>query len=168
MANGPFWIPIETEGRPATMARPLGGVALEPALRELATEGVTLLVSLLSPEEQQGLDLSGEAAACAGLGLSFRSHPVPDFEVPSDEVAFWSLARQVRDELEDGGVIVIHCHGGIGRSSLLAAAALTLLGRPALDAFASIAEVRDRPVPDTTAQRAWLVDSSRRHGGTSP
>lgn len=162
MAAELHWIALDAKGRLATMARPNGGFRLKLGLRRLATQGVTGLVSLLSDGEVQSVGLTKEGAACAELGLTFRHLPLPDFGVPSDEAAYWSLAREVHAEIAGGSVIAIHCHAGIGRSSLLAAAVLTLAGHPASEVFDTISTARGVPVPDAEGQRAWFEESASR------
>ena len=167
MGEGPWWIPIEGPGRLATSARPRGGDALGESLRALADRGVDGFVSLLSQPEEEALGLGREDATCREQGLSFRRLRVPDFGIPADEGAFWSLARELREDLSSGSTIVIHCHAGIGRSSLLAAAVLTLGGQSSTEALAAVQLARGVPVPDSQAQRVWLVDSSGRPGRCS-
>ena len=131
--------------------------------------------------EKLGLLLRVPAVACGDAVVRFGSlernvQMGKAVQVIRREDFDEDLVRQVRDlgveviegeglvryEEQDGGVIVIHCHGGIGRSSLLAAAVLTLLGSAPVRALETIAAVRGRPVPDTEAQRAWLLRSAAR------
>jgi len=161
------WIPLSVAGRLAMMARPEGGDALAPSVDGLATGGVTSLVSLLSSEEVEALQLTQEAARCADQGLAFHRLPIGDFGVPSDEDSFWTLAETLSTDLRAGATVVIHCRAGIGRSSLLAAAVLIAGGRAAAEVFPAIAEARGVRVPETEAQRDWLLTSASRRGASS-
>jgi protein-tyrosine phosphatase len=53
--------------------------------------------------------------------------------------------------------VAVHCWGGVGRSSLIAAAVLVGRGTDAEQAWARIAEARGVPVPETDEQRAWVT-----------
>ena len=54
----------------------------------------------------------------------------------------------------------MHCWGGVGRSSLFAAALLVARGTDADTALARIAAARGVPVPETDEQRAWVSGRS--------
>jgi protein-tyrosine phosphatase len=156
MGDGPFWISLDVPGRLGTMPRPRGGDWLVRDLNRLRNEGVTKVISMLDHDEVIELELTHEAKTCEELGMVFCSLPVVDRSVPVDEIEFWNEARNVLTDLKAGGSIVIHCRAGIGRSSLLAAAVLTLLGDSPCDAFAMISAVRGLPIPDTSLQRSWF------------
>jgi protein-tyrosine phosphatase len=123
-----------------------------PGLRE---QGVDVLVSLLPPEQADGLGLAGEQAAAQAAGLDFRSLPIPDFGVP-DRAAAEAPLTALAAELAAGKHVAVHCWGGIGRSSLVAAALLVRAGVAADDAWARIAAARGVPVPETDEQRRWV------------
>ncbi|HCK74572.1 MAG TPA: hypothetical protein DHW19_06365 [Acidimicrobiaceae bacterium] len=53
--------------------------------------------------------------------------------------------------------MVVHCRGGIGRSSTIAAAILTQLGVAPEDAMSRITAARGITVPETSAQRMWVA-----------
>ena len=59
---------------------------------------------------------------------------------------------------ETGGSLVVHCRGGIGRSSMVVSAILTHLGVKSNDALRHIEKARGLRVPETTAQREWVTD----------
>ncbi|MEZ5300547.1 MAG: hypothetical protein R3F11_07800 [Verrucomicrobiales bacterium] len=59
-------------------------------------------------------------------------------------------------EVRGGRSVVFHCRAGIGRSSTMAAAALTCFGIGADEAFARISEARGLQVPDTDEQIDWV------------
>lgn len=61
-------------------------------------------------------------------------------------------------ELVAGRSIAIHCRAGIGRASLVAAAVLRMLGVSGEEALARISASRGLAVPDTEAQRQWVID----------
>ena len=142
-------------GTLTTMAAPPGGAALPAALARLRDTGAHVLVCLLPPGQVAALDLAGEPAAAARAGLGYRSVPIPDFGVPDlAEVA--GPLRELGAELDRGRHVVVHCWGGVGRSSLVAAALLVLRGTAPDAAWAQVAAARGVPVPETDAQRRWV------------
>jgi len=117
------------------------------ALAELRRAGVDVLVSLLPAEQAAGLGLE---AAAAAAGLAFRSFPIPDFGVPDRVAAEPELAALAR-ALATGRHVAVHCWGGVGRSSLVAAAVLVRTGVAPVDAWARAAAARGLPVPTPNA-----------------
>ncbi|HST65016.1 MAG TPA: hypothetical protein VLM05_07485 [Mycobacteriales bacterium] len=68
----------------------------------------------------------------------------------------------VAGDLDQGKHVAVHCWGGIGRSSLIAAAVLVARGVDTEEAWNRIGAARGVRVPETDEQRAWV---SRRPSG---
>jgi protein-tyrosine phosphatase len=64
----------------------------------------------------------------------------------------------------------VHCRAGIGRSSLIAACVLVLLGLAPAMAFDRIGKARGLKVPDTEGQRDWvdMFREASKTGGIHP
>ena len=144
--------------RLAIAARPRGGDWLLDDLAALRRAGVQVLISLLEPAEARELGLAEEANLCARVGIEFISLPVPDYGLPDSALRF---AARLRPLALDDRVIAAHCRAGIGRSPLLIGCLLVMRGVEPEDAWLRLAQARGRPVPDTDAQRAWLVAFQR-------
>lgn len=54
--------------------------------------------------------------------------PIPDFDTPSDRIAFAEFVRLVARDVESGESVLIHCAGGIGRTGIFAACVLHCMG----------------------------------------
>ena len=152
----PYWIPTGTPLHLATAARPRGGEWLEDEIRSLHREGVDVLVSLLTDEENQELELTQEGALCRAQGMEFRSFAIPDRETPESKEKFLRFIESLGKQEDAGRRILIHCMAGIGRSSLVAAALMVRAGFTADDAFDRISKARGHRVPDTDEQIQWL------------
>jgi protein-tyrosine phosphatase len=150
-----YTVARDLPGTLSTMPAPDGD--LDAVLADLRVRGVDTLVSLLPPDQAAALDLADEPAAAARAGLVFRSLPIPDFGVP-DHAEFAEPLRELTGELDQGRHVAVHCWGGVGRSSLLAAALLVTRGTTPDAAWARIAQARGLPVPETDAQRTWIDD----------
>ena len=70
------------------------------------------------------------------------------------------LVDQIVDALHAGKSVALHCRQGIGRSVLIAAAALISGGQNAETAIDTIRRSRGLEVPETHAQRQWISDFS--------
>ena len=152
----PYWIPTGTPLQLATAARPHGGNRLEDEIRAIHREGVDVLVSLLTDEENQELELTQEGALCRAQGMEFRSFAIPDRETPESKEKFLRFIESLGKEADAGLRIVLHCRAGIGRSSLVAAALMVRAGFTADDAFDRISKARGHRVPDTGEQIDWI------------
>lgn len=157
--TGLFWIPVAGPGRLAVAARPRGGDWLDDEIRGWERAGVTIVVSLLEPAEVAELDLAGEEAACADCGIEFVSFPIPDRQTPTSRTTFEDLVWAVQACVSTGATVVVHCRQGIGRAGMVAVGVLATTGVELTDAIDRVSAARGRPVPETPAQRQWLIES---------
>jgi protein-tyrosine phosphatase len=150
-------------GRLATMAHPRGGPCLADEMAGLAGAGVDVFVSALTWEEDRRLGLTEAAEAAAAAGIEFLSFPIADRGVPrAQDIAgdFDVVALGVRlaAHVRAGRFVVTQCFAGIGRSTLLAAVTLVMLGAGPEAALRLVSEARGLPVPDNDAQRHWFYE----------
>jgi protein-tyrosine phosphatase len=155
-----FWITGPWQGRLGIVPRPRGAEWLDDETRAWREAGIDVIVSLLEPAEEAELALAGESTASAASGLEFRSFPIPDRSVPSSREAVAQLADHIVNALHAGKNVALHCRQGIGRSALIAAAALISGGQDAETAIKTIRRSRGLEVPETSAQRQWISDFS--------
>jgi protein-tyrosine phosphatase len=154
-----YAIPAPFPARLSIMARPTGAGQLDAELRGLRASGAEVLVCLLTSDERERAGLADEPDAAERAGLEFHALPVTDFGVPDPRTAV-PLLDALAGALAAGRHVVVHCWGGIGRSSLIAAALLVRLGTPPDQAWETIAVARGCAVPETEAQRHWLDSSA--------
>jgi protein-tyrosine phosphatase len=145
-------------GRIGIMPRPRGGDWLEDEIRALRESRVDVIVSLLEKHEINELDLQDEPVYCDANGIIYLSMPIVDRGVPESGRVTLDFACRLKDFLEEGKNLVIHCRQGIGRSAVMAAAVLALRGMPAETALELIAQARGCSVPDTGEQRDWMIN----------
>jgi protein-tyrosine phosphatase len=150
------WLAGPWSGRLGIAARPRGGDWLGDEVRSWYTAGVQVVVSLLTPDEEEDLGLEDEEKLFHAAGLEFHRLPMPDRGVPPSRSDFADLMHRVEAALRGGKNAVIHCRQGIGRSSLLAASLLVGAGEAPEQAFKNIAKARGVPVPETPEQRGWV------------
>lgn len=137
-------------------ARPRGGDWLEDEVSAWKRQSVAIVVSLLTPEEEQELDLAKESDELLQSGIRFVSFPIEDRNTPRSAEDFQHLAVSVDSALRDGQNVLVHCRQGIGRTGLLAASVLALAGMDVTTAMDHLSSIRGVPVPETTEQKRWL------------
>jgi protein-tyrosine phosphatase len=114
-------------------------------------------VSLLTLEDQEELGLNDEASLCQQTHLVFHTFPIPDRSVPPQLAAAERLITEIVEALNVGKHVAIHCRMGIGRSAMIAAAALVALGDTPEHALSAVEAARGFSVPDTPEQAQWVV-----------
>jgi len=150
------WVEGPWPGKLALAARPRGGEWLHDELVNWRREGVNTVLSLLTPDEEQDLDLRRENEATQAEGMSFKSFPIPDRQVPDSEVRLTKVLEKLDQELVSGRNVVVHCRQGIGRSALVAACLLVTKGLDTKVALERLSTARAAPVPETSEQRRWI------------
>jgi len=150
-------------GRLSTMARPRGGDWLLDEIKAIRAAGVDVLVSLLTPDEVKELDLAEEAEFCRLQDVMYLSFPIQDLSIPPFSAFTFAFLAQLKAYLLEGKYLVLHCRQGIGRSSLMAASVLVLLGSSPEQAFELLSLARGCPVPETQEQKAWAVAFAREY-----
>jgi atypical dual specificity phosphatase len=124
------------------------------ALRELAEQGVTVLVNLHERPHSP--------TALAGYGLTELHLPVPDFTPPTPEQLEHGIAA-LEQAIADGQKVAVHCGAGLGRTGTLLACYLVKRG---FGPDAAIARVRAaRPGSVETPQQELAVRSYARQIG---
>jgi protein-tyrosine phosphatase len=161
MGSRVYW--VKERGYPSVgiMPRPRGGVWLENEIVSLKQEGVDVLVSLLTEEEDEELELQKEADLCGQNGIEFISFPILDRDVPPRDGNTARFFRTLLERLAEGKQVAIHCRAGIGRSSLAAACLLTAHEIPVEEAIRALSSARGWPVPDTGEQLRWITEFAK-------
>ncbi|MGH6835758.1 MAG: protein-tyrosine phosphatase family protein [Methylocella sp.] len=151
-----YWIDLPAGARFAIMPRPRAGDWLDGEIAGWRGEGIDVIVSLLEAEEVEELGLRREPDLCHDAGMEFICFPFPDRGVPAAMREATALAAGIVARLNDGKGVALHCRAGIGRSALMAASDLVLLGLTPAASFNLIGAARGLKVPDTEGQRDWV------------
>jgi len=140
-------------------ARPRGGDWLRDEVNALSTEGIDVLVSMLTEEESIALGLERESEDCEAVAIKFVNLPIPDRSVPADTDDFLRSVEQLVEIIRDGRSLAVHYRASIGRSSVLAVSVLVRLGWDANEAFHAVESARGCSIPDTPEQRKWVIQN---------
>jgi len=153
-----YWIEGLWHGRLAIMPRPRGGEWLEEEIQSWRGSGVDVVVSLLTLEEQEELNLPDEESLCRANNIEFVSFPIVDRGVPSSADAFSEQVDKLGERLAGGKNIAVHCRQGIGRAALIAICLLIWSGLESATAIEQVGTARGCAVPETPDQRRWITD----------
>jgi protein tyrosine/serine phosphatase len=137
-------------------SRPRGGDWLEDELLGWRRYGIDTAVSLLTDEEEQELDLVGEAAEARKHDLTYVSYPIPDRGVPSDPSTLSKLLETIHRDLQQGKNVLVHCRQGIGRAGLIAASLLVQEGMEPESAIQEVSKARGVHIPETPEQEGCI------------
>jgi protein tyrosine phosphatase (PTP) superfamily phosphohydrolase (DUF442 family) len=118
----------------------VGGRVRPEDIGRLARSGVTRVVDTRS-------EYQDDEAALGAEGIHLLYLPTPDTQPLSLE-DLRRGAEWVNEQLADGQRVLIHCEHGVGRSVLLAAAALVAGGMSAHDAVALVQRRRWQAAPN--------------------
>jgi len=144
------------------MAKPETSVDAEAEFDSIQSHGITHLVTLLESEEAALLGLSSEESLCASRNIEFIHYPIADFTLPNSATDFLALAARLHSIAVDGGHVLAHCRGGIGRSGMMTAAVLLQHGESAEQAIKRISTARGTAIPDTDEQREFILSLESR------
>jgi ADP-ribosyl-[dinitrogen reductase] hydrolase len=140
---------------------------LDLDLRAVQDWGACALVTLMEAhelEEYQVADMPARLPA----GITHFHLPIPDCGTPDEawEQAWAEAGARIRSLLQDGGRVVIHCLGGLGRTGTIAARLLVEFG---MDPEAAIRTVRAaRPGAIETAGQEAYIRRQRPLAETAP
>jgi len=153
-----YWVEGIDPFRIAIMPVPRLWAGLREQIYSLKQQGVDTLVSALTPPEVADFDLKEEQQYCLACGIEFISFPIPDTKTPASKAAALELARRLASTVKAGRGVAIHCLGGVGRSPLIAACVMAVLGIAPETAFRQMTKSRGCDVPQTAEQREWVYD----------
>lgn len=137
-------------------SRPRGGDWLEDEVLGWRRFGIDTVVSLLTGDEEQELDLVKESTEARNQDLTFLSYPIPDRGVPSDTTRLSNLLETIQQDLQQGKNVLVHCRQGIGRTGLIAACLLVLDGMEPETAIHEVSKVRGIHIPETPEQESCI------------
>jgi protein-tyrosine phosphatase len=151
-----YWIGNPTETKLAIVPRPRGGDWLETDLANLKREGIDILISMLTREEEIELGLEHERELAESIGMAFYSYPIPDRSIPSDMSGFRRFITDIANVIDQRKKAGAHCRGCIGRATIMTASILIAKNWSPERALLEIEAARGCQIPDTPAQQHWI------------
>lgn len=129
---------------------------LEADLNAIRASGAELLLSLTEPGELRRLGVCDLHQAFDARGFLWRGFPIPDFGIPASDAAWSPLSLLAHDVMGHGGSVLIHCHGGLGRSGMIALRLMVERGEEPVAALTRLRTVRPGAV-EIEAQFDWAT-----------
>ncbi|MDR7127086.1 ADP-ribosylglycohydrolase family protein, partial [Pseudotabrizicola sp. 4114] len=127
--------------------------------------GAQAVLTLIEDSEFDLLSVTGLGDAVRARGMDWHHVPIPDLSVPTPKyMARWrELSPHLHRILENGGRVLVHCRGGLGRAGTIAALLLVERGRPASEAMTLVRAARPGAI-ETRVQERLVTDYARHEG----
>ena len=120
--------------------------------------GAKVVLTLVEASELEALKVAGLGEKVRGRGMRWLHLPIVDVSVPSE-----AFERQWHDEvpallstLAQGGKVLVHCKGGLGRAGMVAAILLIENGERPEVAIRKVRDVRPGAI-ETPAQERYVA-----------
>lgn len=120
--------------------------------------GPRLILTMTTAAELDSAGASELGATLEARGVAWHHLPIEDFGAPRGEtLRLWpEAANAAREVLEAGGRVLVHCHGGCGRSGMAVLRLMIEAGEAPEAALLRLRAVRPCAV-ETEAQMAWAT-----------
>ena len=107
-------------------------VGLEDSIKQLKQEGTSMLITLMFDKEMAANNIFSLPELCQQHKIKWLQLPIVDDEAPSEAFeSKWKKDKTIMlTELQNKGVIAVHCKGGTGRTGTVIALLLLELGWP--------------------------------------
>ena len=152
-----------------------GSAALRPVmhrrdlnldLKRLVELGTDTLVGFTEAREMEDISVPLEQlrTAAEAHGLTSLHHAIPDLKAPEGKAASDSalkFAQGLAERIRQGETVTVYCRGGLGRSGMMAAVVLVLLGEPADKAIQAVRRARGSRAIQTPMQEAFVNATAR-------
>lgn len=131
---------------------------LDKDLATIRSWGGSVLISLIEEHEFVELGVTELPQACLQHGIVWHGLPIVDGAIPDTvwEESWIKIRPSLHQTLREGGRIVIHCKGGLGRTGLLAARILVEFGRSPDEAIRQVRQARPGAI-ETVEQEHYVL-----------
>lgn len=119
--------------------------------------GASSVLTLIESHEFGLLSVKGLPDAVRAAGLVWHHAPIPDVSIPGPtfKAAWRTIGPRISEQLREGGSVVVHCRGGLGRAGMVAAMLLVTMGEEPRRAIERVRAVRPGAV-ETPEQEEYV------------
>jgi protein-tyrosine phosphatase len=119
--------------------------------------GAMAVLTLIEPEELLALQVADLGAMVRSAGMAWHHQPICDGHAP--DASFMRQWPALRSDLlalvQQGGSVLVHCRGGLGRAGAVAALLAIEMGMAPATAIAAVRAVRPGAI-ETAAQETFV------------
>jgi protein-tyrosine phosphatase len=117
---------------------------LEADLKAIREWGASVVITLIEDHEFAALSVHGLGEGVRAVGMTWHHLPIPDMAVPDMvwEQRWKAVSPLLHALLDDGGQLLVHCKGGLGRAGTVAGRLLIERGYDPAAAMARVRAVR--------------------------
>ncbi len=153
---------------PSTRSARVWNRDLDVDLERIRRWGAEAVVTLVEQWELEELRVGHMGNTVSATGLPWFHLPIVDAQAPDDsfEDRWVESGQRIRAILADGGRVLVHCRGGLGRTGVVAARLLMEFGVPVEEAIRAVREARRHAI-ETSVQERYLRDLARGPGGVA-
>jgi len=128
-------------------------------LDAISAWGADAVVTLLEDSEFEMLGITALPSILQDRGIEWHHLPIRDVDIPDRrfEGIWLKSGSRIRSILGNGGKVLLHCRGGIGRTGTIAAKLLVEFGFKPADAIAQVRSVRPGTI-ETSAQEQYVLE----------
>ncbi|QRM54920.1 protein-tyrosine phosphatase family protein [Sinorhizobium sp. BG8] len=154
-------VPLASGGRIGISRIPGRSGAYDADLRTIRDWGADVVVSMTDTFEMEARGCSDLGLRLASMGIGWFHLPVRDLGGPSgSNASSWpTISDSLHALLDRGGAVLVHCHGGHGRSGMVALRLLVERGEEPQAALRRIRLVRPGAV-QSEAQFLWAASAT--------
>ena len=131
---------------------------LSADIKAIKDWGASAVLTLIEPEELLALQVPDLGAVVRSAGMVWHHQPICDGHAPEAQfMRQWpALLRDLLGRVRQGGSVVVHCRGGLGRAGTVAALLAIETGIEPAAAIAAVRAVRPGAI-ETLAQEAFVA-----------
>lgn len=136
---------------------------LDMDLSEIKQWDTEILISLNEPHEFDAFSVTQLPEKVKALGMQWMHFPIRDRGIPNSqfELLWESRSHLIKDVINSGSNVVIHCLGGLGRTGMVSARLLIEMGMYHEKAMQLVREARPGAI-ETYKQECYVRKLIRR------
>lgn len=140
------------------LAGPTWARDLSADVQVIKAWGAAAVLTLIEPEELLALQVADLGAVVRSAGMAWRHQPICDGHAP--DATFMRHWPALRSDLlalvQQGGSVLVHCRGGLGRAGTVAALLAIETGMAPAAAIAAVRAIRPGAI-ETAVQEAFVM-----------